>query len=154
MREVIPITVAVFVSDRIVGVVFILSRAQIPNEYRLRFRAASICSANCTFVITKTWPIILGDEEAALGNSHPRNSSAKPVDGTNRVPVVEPIPAPSQERERTEEPERKEKSVLQAKLTKLAIQIGYAGMVLIRRDRVHVMGCDVDFFVQVLRSPC
>ncbi|XP_065219567.1 plasma membrane calcium-transporting ATPase 3 isoform X8 [Planococcus citri] len=67
-----------------------------------------------------------GDEEAALGNSHPRSAAPKPVDGTNRAPVVDgSAPAPSSER--TEEPERKEKSVLQAKLTKLAIQIGYAG---------------------------
>lgn len=39
-------------------------------------------------------------------------------------------PVPSSDRPETaseEAPERKEKSVLQAKLTKLAIQIGYAG---------------------------
>lgn len=70
-----------------------------------------------------------GDEEAALGNSHPRSGAPKPIDGTNRAPVVDAAPPPERERERTEEPERKEKSVLQAKLTKLAIQIGYAGKV-------------------------
>lgn len=88
-----------------------------------------------TFLTMENVFKILGDEEAALGNSHPRNSSAKPIDGMNRAPVVDAAPPlPVEASERTEEPERKEKSVLQAKLTKLAIQIGYAGIVLRCRD--------------------
>lgn len=73
-----------------------------------------------------------GDEETALGNSHPRTtSSPKPVDGTNRAPVIDgsgPVTTTERSQPEEESSERKEKSVLQAKLTKLAIQIGYAGM--------------------------
>uniref|UniRef100_A0A2H1W8X0 Calcium-transporting ATPase n=1 Tax=Spodoptera frugiperda TaxID=7108 RepID=A0A2H1W8X0_SPOFR len=61
-----------------------------------------------------------GDEDATLpasGNSHGANH-ARPDD--NHVPATTDKPPP-------EAGHKKEKSVLQAKLTKLAIQIGYAG---------------------------
>uniref|UniRef100_A0A8D8R135 Calcium-transporting ATPase n=1 Tax=Cacopsylla melanoneura TaxID=428564 RepID=A0A8D8R135_9HEMI len=57
------------------------------------------------------------DEAPATGNSHLAN-----------IPVVhEEREAPAEKPEREESDHKKEKSVLQAKLTKLAIQIGYAG---------------------------
>ncbi|OWR47137.1 plasma membrane calcium ATPase, partial [Danaus plexippus plexippus] len=56
----------------------------------------------------------LGDEEPASGNSH---NHAR-VDDNHVPPADKPAPESSH---------KKEKSVLQAKLTKLAIQIGYAG---------------------------
>nr|XP_032524974.1 plasma membrane calcium-transporting ATPase 2 isoform X3 [Danaus plexippus plexippus] len=55
-----------------------------------------------------------GDEEPASGNSH---NHAR-VDDNHVPPADKPAPESSH---------KKEKSVLQAKLTKLAIQIGYAG---------------------------
>lgn len=72
-----------------------------------------------------------GDEEAALGNSHPRVTGSPKNTGMMAPPVIDGS-APVQT-ERIDSPpeetgERKEKSVLQAKLTKLAIQIGYAGI--------------------------
>lgn len=74
---------------------------------------------------------LLGDEEAALGNSHPRTASSPKTVDIQVPPAVDGSgPVPSSDRPDTaheEAPERKEKSVLQAKLTKLAIQIGYAG---------------------------
>nr|XP_032524977.1 plasma membrane calcium-transporting ATPase 3 isoform X6 [Danaus plexippus plexippus] len=57
---------------------------------------------------------IPGDEEPASGNSH---NHAR-VDDNHVPPADKPAPESSH---------KKEKSVLQAKLTKLAIQIGYAG---------------------------
>ncbi|KOB77531.1 Calcium-transporting ATPase [Operophtera brumata] len=60
-----------------------------------------------------------GDEEATLpasGNSH--GNHARPDDNHVAPPADKPAPEASH---------KKEKSVLQAKLTKLAIQIGYAG---------------------------
>lgn len=66
------------------------------------------------------------DEEAAVtGNSH--QNVPPPVSA-----AVDKIPPPAQENhkpppEHASESHKKEKSVLQAKLTKLAIQIGYAG---------------------------
>ncbi|KAL0810020.1 hypothetical protein ABMA28_010849 [Loxostege sticticalis] len=62
-----------------------------------------------------------GDEDATLpasGNSHGANH-ARPDDNH--------VPAPATDKPPAETSHKKEKSVLQAKLTKLAIQIGYAG---------------------------
>lgn len=62
------------------------------------------------------------DEEAPVtGNSH---ASSGPVAGTAENHAGSET-APREHTER--EDHKKEKSVLQAKLTKLAIQIGYAG---------------------------
>ncbi|KAK7582784.1 hypothetical protein V9T40_014229 [Parthenolecanium corni] len=81
--------------------------------------------------INSTFVAPPGDEEAALGNSHPRTASSPKTVDIRAPPAVDGSgPVPSSERAETateEAPERKEKSVLQAKLTKLAIQIGYAG---------------------------
>lgn len=81
--------------------------------------------------INSTFVAPSGDEEAALGNSHPRTASSPKTVDIRAPPAVDGSgPVPSSERAETateEAPERKEKSVLQAKLTKLAIQIGYAG---------------------------
>ncbi|XP_024083389.1 plasma membrane calcium-transporting ATPase 2 isoform X3 [Cimex lectularius] len=64
-----------------------------------------------------------GDEEAPVtGNSH---MGAVGTVRTHEVPQNAGDAAPKKERE--EDHSKKEKSVLQAKLTKLAIQIGYAG---------------------------
>lgn len=71
-----------------------------------------------------------------MGNSHPRTTSS-PKNAEIRAPP--PIIDAGPQAERTDTApeessgERKEKSVLQAKLTKLAIQIGYAGMLYILR---------------------
>lgn len=56
------------------------------------------------------------DEAPATGNSHLAN-----------IPVVHEEREPAPEKVEREDDHKKEKSVLQAKLTKLAIQIGYAG---------------------------
>lgn len=56
------------------------------------------------------------DEAPATGNSHLAN-----------IPVVHEEREPAAEKPDREDDHKKEKSVLQAKLTKLAIQIGYAG---------------------------
>jgi len=71
------------------------------------------------------------DEEAGEANA-PENShmmNATPTANTHPA-GAEPVPS-DQQRKSTQEEEttnpRKEKSVLQAKLTKLAIQIGYGG---------------------------
>lgn len=69
--------------------------------------------------------VSIGDEEAAVtGNSHMNSPApvsnkhdAVPETGENHVAVSSA----------SSESHKKEKSVLQAKLTKLAIQIGYAG---------------------------
>lgn len=71
---------------------------------------------------------MLGDEESAVtGNSH--MNSPTPV--SNKHNVVQNDPVENQNHVTTapaaSESHKKEKSVLQAKLTKLAIQIGYAG---------------------------
>lgn len=69
-----------------------------------------------------------GDEEAAVtGNSH-MNSPA-PVSNKHGAPPEEPADNQNHVSSATSsgESHKKEKSVLQAKLTKLAIQIGYAG---------------------------
>lgn len=67
---------------------------------------------------------MLGDEEAAVtGNSHMRS-------GVGVVDTVQQEPPPKKSEEHAED-HKKEKSVLQAKLTKLAIQIGYAGTIFI-----------------------
>lgn len=69
-----------------------------------------------------------GDEEAAVtGNSH-MNSPA-PVSNKHGAPQEEPADNQNHVSSATSsgESHKKEKSVLQAKLTKLAIQIGYAG---------------------------
>ncbi|GFY04506.1 plasma membrane calcium-transporting ATPase 4 [Trichonephila clavipes] len=58
------------------------------------------------------------DEEVVSGNSHLLNDSSGKA---NNKDAVEIVPA------KQESNPRKEQSVLQAKLTKLAIQIGYAG---------------------------
>lgn len=64
------------------------------------------------------------DEEAPVtGNSH---VSSGPVGVAAENHASDGAPAPKEHTER--EDHKKEKSVLQAKLTKLAIQIGYAGM--------------------------
>ncbi|XP_039760892.1 plasma membrane calcium-transporting ATPase 2 isoform X2 [Pararge aegeria] len=57
------------------------------------------------------------DDVAASGNSH--GNHARPDDNH--------VPAPAESKPAPESSHKKEKSVLQAKLTKLAIQIGYAG---------------------------
>ncbi|XP_039760893.1 plasma membrane calcium-transporting ATPase 2 isoform X3 [Pararge aegeria] len=56
-------------------------------------------------------------KKAASGNSH--GNHARPDDNH--------VPAPAESKPAPESSHKKEKSVLQAKLTKLAIQIGYAG---------------------------
>ncbi|KAK6620004.1 Plasma membrane calcium-transporting ATPase 3 [Polyplax serrata] len=64
------------------------------------------------------------DEEAAVTrNNHPSVPSSVPMDKSQALQENHKEP----QGERTHEPHKKEKSVLQAKLTKLAIQIGYAG---------------------------
>lgn len=71
---------------------------------------------------------LTGDEEAAVtGNSH-MNSPA-PVSNKHGAPPEEPADNQNHVSSATSsgESHKKEKSVLQAKLTKLAIQIGYAG---------------------------
>ncbi|CAL1300144.1 unnamed protein product [Larinioides sclopetarius] len=66
-----------------------------------------------------TVPVSISDEEAIVsGNSHLLNDSSGKA---NNKEAVEVVPA------KHEANPRKEQSVLQAKLTKLAIQIGYAG---------------------------
>lgn len=72
-----------------------------------------------------TWKLILlSDEEAAVsGNSHLMNDSTAKLNNKD-APAAEIVPA------KPEASPRKEQSVLQTKLTKLAIQIGYAGMFL------------------------
>ena len=61
------------------------------------------------------------------GNSHMMNTTAN-----THATEIEPVLAGSEPRKSNQDEEisnpRKEKSVLQAKLTKLAIQIGYGGM--------------------------
>lgn len=69
-----------------------------------------------------------GDEEAPVtGNSHVSGGhvgvAAENHAGSDGAPRSD---APKEQADR--EDHKKEKSVLQAKLTKLAIQIGYAGM--------------------------
>lgn len=64
----------------------------------------------------------LTDEALPAVNSHAADINMKQLNKT--ADTDEEIPAPSGE---AEEPAKKDKSVLQAKLTKLAIQIGYAG---------------------------
>lgn len=64
----------------------------------------------------------LTDEAPPAVNSHAADINMKQLN--KAAETDEEFPAPSGE---AEEPAKKDKSVLQAKLTKLAIQIGYAG---------------------------
>lgn len=69
-----------------------------------------------------------GEEEAGMtGNSHMH----APVDGNAKSHENENHTSGGQTTEKEPTSKAKEKSVLQAKLTKLAIQIGYAGMLLV-----------------------
>lgn len=66
-----------------------------------------------------------------MGNSHPRTSGSPKNIEIRTPPIIDnsgSVPAERTETSNEETIERKEKSVLQAKLTKLAIQIGYAGI--------------------------
>ena len=65
---------------------------------------------------------VVDEESGVTGNSHQNVPSSLPLDKSN-LPQENHKP----QSERAHEPHKKEKSVLQAKLTKLAIQIGYAG---------------------------
>lgn len=94
------------------------------------------CLFLCRSIIEGNWftnsPSVAGDvEEGAAANNHPSrpgaaDAAAAAVDGSLQNNKADK----DQVKEKIEKSSHsKEKSVLQAKLTKLAIQIGYAGIV-------------------------
>ena len=68
----------------------------------------------------------LGDVEEGIGNSHP--PSTLPLQNATGMEKGGDMPSSQKEDAMDEGGDGGEKSVLQAKLTNLAIQIGYAGM--------------------------
>lgn len=70
------------------------------------------------------WCVATDEEAAVTGNSH---QNVPPPVSIDKIPPQENHKPPP---EHAAESHKKEKSVLQAKLTKLAIQIGYAGRLL------------------------
>ena len=77
----------------------------------------------------KTFLFFAGDVEEGVGNSHPPTVPLQNANAASEKTPYHPPQSPSKEAVLTEVAESGgEKSVLQAKLTNLAIQIGYAGM--------------------------
>lgn len=84
------------------------------------------------FVLNDWWSNLatcVGDvEEGNVGNnSHPSDHAGSARNNKADKPEREGSAGPSEAVAKEEKAHSKEKSVLQAKLTKLAIQIGYAG---------------------------
>lgn len=65
--------------------------------------------------------------DGATGNSHLESGNANGNDDRYGEKAVESSESPGKDAPAAPQSHKKEKSVLQAKLTKLAIQIGYAG---------------------------
>uniref|UniRef100_A0A1W7RAY7 Calcium-transporting ATPase n=1 Tax=Hadrurus spadix TaxID=141984 RepID=A0A1W7RAY7_9SCOR len=94
------------------------------KKMRKKKKGESACHNNansCKELSPLTDPVSVSDEETAVsGNSHLMNAT------TANTHKIEPDALEVPKKHDDDSP-RKEKSVLQAKLTKLAIQIGYAG---------------------------